>query len=306
MLKDRDFDPLWIKWIQQIVVGGSLGILVNGEESSFFKPGKGLRQGDPLSPIIFNLVGDGLARMIDKAVNKGLIKGLLGGFRNGEIVSLQYADDTILFSKAEDSALRNLKCILMLYEQISGMRVNFHKSELLPINLSSEDSHRFAHIFSCPVGSFPLKYLGVALHYDDLSRDDIQPLIDKLLKRIASWRGQLLSLAARAMLIKTCLASIPVYLLYFIKFPKWAIKILDTHMKNCLWNDSEEKHKIHLANWELVSMSKDFGSFGIPNLRDLNISLLGSWLRRYNSDRDKLWKHWYTQGYHWRFQSHFH
>jgi hypothetical protein len=36
MLKDRDFDPLWIKWIQQIVVGGSLGILVNGEESSFF------------------------------------------------------------------------------------------------------------------------------------------------------------------------------------------------------------------------------------------------------------------------------
>jgi hypothetical protein len=146
-------------------------------------------------------------------------------------VSLQYADDTILFSKAEESALRNLKCILMLYEQLSRIRVNFHKSELFPINLDLEDTHRFAHIFSCPVGSFPLKYLGVPLHFEEQFRDDIQPLVDKILKRIAGWRGQLLSLAARAMLIRTCLASIPVYLLSFIKFPKWAIKILDTHEK---------------------------------------------------------------------------
>jgi len=108
MLRDRNFDPLWIKWIQQIVVGGSLGILVNGEESSFFKPGKGLRQGDPLSPLLFNLVGDGLSRMIDRAVDRGLVKGLLGDFRRGGIVSLQYADDTILFSKAENRLLKIL------------------------------------------------------------------------------------------------------------------------------------------------------------------------------------------------------
>jgi hypothetical protein len=181
MLKDRNFDPLWINWIQKIVVGGSLGILVNGEESSFFKPGKGLRQGDPLSPLLFNLVGDGLAKMLDKAVSRGLVQGVLRDFKKGGIVSLQYADDTILFSKAEDSALENLKCILMWYEQLSGMKVNFHKSEILPMNLDQEETQRFAHIFSCPVGSFPLKYLGVPLHFDVLSRDDIQPLVDKIL-----------------------------------------------------------------------------------------------------------------------------
>jgi hypothetical protein len=148
-------------------LGVFLGILVNGEESSFFKPGKGLRQGDPLSSILFNLVSDGLSRMIDRAVSRGLVKGLLGDFRSGGIVSLQHADDTILFSKTEESALRNLKCILMLYEQLSGMRVNFHKSELLPINLDLEDTNRFAHIFSYPLGSFPLKYLGVPLHFED-------------------------------------------------------------------------------------------------------------------------------------------
>lgn len=89
MLEARGFDPIWINWIKHIVVGGSLGIVVNGEESSFFlKPGKGLRQGDPLSPFLFNLVGDGLSRMIRKAVDRGLVTGLLEDFRIGGIVAL--------------------------------------------------------------------------------------------------------------------------------------------------------------------------------------------------------------------------
>lgn len=132
--------------------------------------------------------------------------------------------------------------------------------------------------------------MGVPLHFEDLSREDIQPLVDKLIKRIASWRGRLLSQAARAMLVKTCLASIPVYLLSFLKFPKWALKLLNTHMGHCLWDDTEECHRYHLANWELVSMCKEYGGLGIPSLRDLNISLLASWLRRYKADKEKLWK----------------
>ena len=61
-------------------------------------------------------------------------------------------------------------------------------------------------------------------------------------------------------------------------------------MSNFLWNDSVENHKFHLANWELVSMRKEYGGLGIPNLRDLNISLMASWLKRYKIDKDKLWK----------------
>lgn len=68
-----------------------------------------------------------------------------------------------------------------------------------------------------------MKYLGVPLSSEKLSRENIQPLVDKILKRIAGWRERLLSLAARTLLLKTCLASIRVYILSFHKFPKWAI-----------------------------------------------------------------------------------
>lgn len=60
-------------------------------------------------------------------------------------------------------------------------------------------------------------------------------------------------------------------------------------MSNCLWNDVEDAHKYHLANWDSVAMCKEFGGLGVPNLRDLNIYLLASWLRRYEQDRHKLW-----------------
>ena len=92
-------------------------------------------------------------------------------------------------------------------------------------------------------------------------------MVDKIIKRIAGWRGKLLSLAARAMLIKTCLASIPIYILSFLKFPKWAIQLLNTQMANCLWNDSEGNSRYHLANWESVSMSKESGGPWDPKLK---------------------------------------
>jgi len=223
--------------------------MINGEDSSYFKLGKNVSgKGDRLSPLLFNLVGDAFSGMLDRAARLGLIKGVLQNFREGGVISLQYVDDTILFSSADLCRLLNLKHVTMWFEQIFGMRVNFHKSELITLNIEDEETHRDAHTFNYPIGSFPLKCLGVPLDHSKLTRADLQPLVDKFFKRIASWRGKLLSLVARALLIKTCLASIPIYHLSFFKFPKCAIKILNSQMSNSLWNDLDGAHKYQLAN----------------------------------------------------------
>jgi hypothetical protein len=168
--------------------------------------------------------------------------------------------------------------------------INYNKSKLVPINLDSEEINSIKGIICCIVGYFPNKYLGIPLHYDKLRRVDLQPLIHKILKRIAGWRGKLLSYAARVVLTKTCLANIPIYLLSFSKFPKWALDLINSQMANCLWNATKYKQKLHLANWNLVCMPKAQGGLGIPFLRDGNICLLASWLKRYNCTDNMLWK----------------
>ena len=228
--------------------------------------------------------------MLVKGTDAGLIRGLCPRFIRGGVVCLQYADDTLLFLEADKDVAINMKWILTCFEQISGMRINYHKSELIPINMLEGELTSFLDIFQCVKGDFPIKYLGIPLHFDKLRREDLQPLVDALLKRLAGWRGRLLSSAAKRELVQSCLSSIPVYLLSFFKFPKWALKLINTQLSNCLWNDEEGNHKIHLANWPSVCMRKEYGGLGIPNIQDLNLCLLGSWVKRYILGENKLWR----------------
>jgi hypothetical protein len=80
------------------------------------------------------------------------------------------------------------------------------------------------------MGLFSFKYLGVPLHYSKLRREDIQPIVNKVISRIIGWKGRLLSYGARLTLLKACLASIPICLMSMIKFPKWAIKVVNSQM----------------------------------------------------------------------------
>lgn len=169
------------------------------------------------------------------------------------------------------------------------MKINFNKSDLLTINVDEDISKILAQIFCCKRGSFPLKYLGVPLHFAKLRREDLQPIIDKIIKRICGWKGRLLSYEAKLVLLRTCIASIPTYLMSIIKFPKWAIKAITSQMAHFLWGNLGEVHKYHLANWGLVSQKKQFGGLGVPNLREVNMSLLASWAKRYFAGPNKNW-----------------
>jgi hypothetical protein len=61
-------------------------------------------------------------------------------------------------------------------------------------------------------------------------------------------------------------------------------------MANCFWDDYEGHRKMHLANWHLICMKKKYGGLGVPNLKDLNLCLLGPWVERYIKDESKLWR----------------
>jgi hypothetical protein len=88
-------------------------------------------------------------------------------------------------------------------------------------------------------------------------------VIDKILKKDVCWRGKLLNLAAKLELVRSVLASISLYLLSVIKFPKWDITLINSQMAHCHWDNYERHHKYHLANWGLVTLKKEYGGLGI-------------------------------------------
>ena len=112
-------------------------MLINGSPARFFSAQRGLRQGDPLSPFLFLIATEGLNSMIKTANLNGRLRGFdvaRIGERNLEITHLQYADDTLILCDAEEDQLMTLRVILVLFEGISGLHINWKRSSLYPIN----------------------------------------------------------------------------------------------------------------------------------------------------------------------------
>jgi hypothetical protein len=87
MMSDRGFSPRWIYIIKTLLDNGSVGVRLNDENSDFFLTGRGVRQGDPISPILFNLVGDVFTKMLIKAAMHNQITGLMHEMILGPLVS---------------------------------------------------------------------------------------------------------------------------------------------------------------------------------------------------------------------------
>jgi hypothetical protein len=129
-LRMKGFSAKWISWIHTFISGGSVAVNVNDDIGHFFQTKKGLRQGDPLSPLLFNIVADMLAVLLRRAEEHEQIGGIVPHLIEGGLSILQYADDTILFLEHDLDKARNMKLILAAFEQVSGLKINFHKSEL--------------------------------------------------------------------------------------------------------------------------------------------------------------------------------
>lgn len=115
-----------------------MSIRVNDDIGHYFQTKKELRQGDPLSPILFNLVADMLAILIERAKAKGKFQGVVPHLVGDGLSILQYADDTILFLDHNLAQAGELKLVLSTFEQLSGLTINFHKSELFCYDKAKE------------------------------------------------------------------------------------------------------------------------------------------------------------------------
>ena len=126
----KGFSPTWCEWISQVMSGGSVAVKVNDNVGHYFQTRKGVRQGDPLSLILFSIVVDMMAIFISRAKESEQIQGVVPHLVDEELSILQYADDTIIFMDNDLEKTKNMKVLLCAFEQLSGLKINFHKSKL--------------------------------------------------------------------------------------------------------------------------------------------------------------------------------
>ncbi|XP_020262542.1 uncharacterized protein LOC109838519 [Asparagus officinalis] len=229
-----------------------------------------------------------LLKMIRHNVEEGLLSNL--GIKEplNQIRSLQFADDTLLFVKSTKNDISILKAILYIFEDISGLGINFSKSSLIYFGNLHNRGQTLAAAMNCNLDHLPIKYLGLPLKYGKLAKSDWQPMLDNMYRKLASWKSSCLSFGGRLVLLNSVLSSILLYYMSFYKLPSWVIKEVDKIRKNFLWTGKNISRPFKcLANWKTVCLSKFEGGLGVKDLKIFNNALLSKWLWKC-LDRDSL------------------
>jgi len=113
-----------------------------------------------------------LAIFITRAKEDGQIQGLIPHLVDGGLSILQYVDDTILFMEHDLEQAKNMKIILCAFEQLSGLKINFHKSELFCYGEAKEHMEQYSQIFGCGMGNLTFRYLGIPMNHKRLNNKD--------------------------------------------------------------------------------------------------------------------------------------
>ncbi|GJY05669.1 RNA-directed DNA polymerase, eukaryota [Tanacetum coccineum] len=130
-----------------------------GSPTEEFQFGKGLKQGDPLSPFLFILIMESLHLSVQRVVDEGMFHGInLGGVVN--LSHMFYADDAVFVGQWSESNISTLVHVLECFHRVSGLKINMSKSKIMGIHVDNVNVSRAANKLGCLVLKTPFLYLG--------------------------------------------------------------------------------------------------------------------------------------------------
>ncbi|XP_045802493.1 uncharacterized protein LOC123896099 [Trifolium pratense] len=235
VLQAFGFNHKFCSWISTILHSAKLSLLVNGKTVGFFGCSRGVRQGDPLSPLLFCIAEEVLSRHLSLLV-----------------------DDN------------KLSCITSEYGANSGQRVSPHKSKLYGGSISPTRLNTLSNTLGFSLGSLPFDYLGVPIFKGKPKNIHLQALADRVKSKLASWKGHSLSMMGRVQLVNFVIHGMLTYSFKVYSWPKGLIKQMDRCIRNFIWSGSVDKKKLVTLSWDKVCTPTSAGGLGLRKLKDMN------------------------------------
>jgi hypothetical protein len=279
----------WIKLVMECITTVRYSIVVNGRPVGNIIPTRGLRQGDPLSPYLFILCAEALSSMITQAEAKGVITGVPTSPKGPRLSHLFFADDSLLFCKANSVEWRRLTTILEKYETASGQKLNKEKTSLFfSRNTSAARREEITQCSGLKATEKYEKYLGLPTLVGRSRMKAFKGIKDKVWARLNDWKVHFLSQAGKEILIKAVIQAIPTYCMSVFQLPVSLCKELNSLMQRFWWGHKENTSKIHWMKWEKMGMSKSKGGMGFRDLVMFNKALLAKQVWRIVQNPDSL------------------
>jgi hypothetical protein len=229
----------WINLVMKCVETVSFSVRVNGQFSEFFKPTRGIHQGDPISPYLFLLCAEGLSSLIKFSGPLYLSRGIRVGVHAPWLSHLLFADDCLVFSQASANGAERLHNILETYRIGSGQLVNRSKSAVFFSANCTEEMKQEVHEFSgIEAEALVEKYLGLPTALGRSADDQFEHIVARIKKLVNGYTAKNLSGAARDVLVKAICQAIPTYSMSCFRLSKKTCKKITSVVARYWWGET--------------------------------------------------------------------
>ncbi|GKA64547.1 RNA-directed DNA polymerase, eukaryota, reverse transcriptase zinc-binding domain protein, partial [Tanacetum coccineum] len=282
------FGGKWRKWIQSCLRSSRGSIILNGSPTEEFQFHKGLKQGDPLSPLLFILVMESLHLSFNRVEEAGLFNGIqLNSSIN--ISHLFYADDAVFVGQWCEKNINTLVHILECFFRASGLRINMSKSKLMGLNVDNGKIKEAALKLGCLTLKPPFTYLGSTVGGSMSRIQAWDGVVERVKSRLSKWKVKMLSIGGRLTLLKSVLGSMAIYQMSIHKAPLGVLRNLESLRSHFFNGCAPNNQKASWVNWKNALASKEKGGLGISSLYALNRGLMFKWYWRFFTKDSSLW-----------------
>ena len=245
MMRRMGFKDRWISLMMMCVTMVSYSMLINGKPKGKITPTQGLRQGDPISPYLFLMCAEGLSAMLRRDKSGENLRGISVCKGAPRVSHLLFADDCIVFCKASTEEGLKVTKILEDYERESGQKLNREKTSLFfSKNTKAEVQEAVKDMFGAQIILQHEKYLGLPPLVGRGKKKAFNRIKDQVGRKIASWKGKLLSPAGREILMKAVAQATSTYTMNCFKIPDSLCSELNSLIRNFWWGQCDKERKL--------------------------------------------------------------